>query len=178
MSRAIIAKRYAKALFEASHEQNIVEQVEQELQLIVQFVEQDKDFKKFLEHPNIDNDIKNNVLQAAFGSRLSPIVYNTLELIIARGREAMLSDLLAYYIAIANEALGQEDAVVYSATALSAEQIDNIAHVFGELTGKKIKVNHIVDASLLGGLRVRIGDRLYDGSLSNKLNQLQKSLIS
>lgn len=177
MSRLIVAKRYAKALFEAASQEGIVDQVEQELELVVQLIKDDLEFKKFLEHPNIETDAKLEVLKTTLSNHLSPIVFKTLELIILRRREAMLPELLSSYIASANEALGQENAVVYSAYDISAEESDKIAQTFSAMTGKKIKVSHIVDASILGGLRVRIGDRLFDGSLSNKLANLEKSLL-
>jgi F-type H+-transporting ATPase subunit delta len=177
MSRnVIVAKRYAKALFEAAADHKIVAEVEEELKVIVGLFEADDDFRKFLEHPNIDNSKKIGLLQNVLKDNVSDIVFSTLKLIITRGRESILPSLLQYYIAVANESLGQADAIVYSPYALSDKENKAIAKRFGKITGKTIQVENVLDENLLGGLRVRIGDRLYDGSLSGKLANLEKSL--
>ena len=77
---------------------------------------------------------------------------------------------------IANEALGQANALVTTPLTLTAKESQEIAERFSIISGKKIQISSIVDPSLLGGLQVRIGDRLYDGSLSGKLARLEKSL--
>ncbi len=172
----IVAKRYANALFEAASDRNLVAEVEQELKAIVQIIEAEPDLGKFLEHPNIDNTKKIALLQNVFEDKISEIVWNTLKLLITRGREAILPNLMQYYVEIANEALGQANALVYSPYSLSDQESTEIAAKFGQITGKTIQVENILDETLLGGLRVRIGDRLYDGSLSGKLANLEKSL--
>lgn len=177
MSRnVIVAKRYAKALFEAAADRKIVAQVEDELQVVVGLFESDVDFRQFLEHPNIDNSKKIGLFQNVLKDKVSDIVFNTLEMVITRGRESILPSLLQYYIAVANDALGQADAIVYSPYTLSDEENKAVAERFGKITGKTIHVENVLDENLLGGLRVRIGDRLYDGSLSGKLANLEKSL--
>lgn len=178
MSRSIVSKRYAKALYEAASEDNIVGNVEQELSLVVDLIDMNEDFRKFLEHPNIEKRRKYDVLEQAVSQHVSPLVMNTLRLMIARGREALFAQLLDYYIAIANEAQGQEVATIYSATPLSAEAVDQISQTFSTITGKTIKATHQVDPSLIGGLRVRIGDKLYDGSVSRKLEKLSNQLVA
>ncbi|MGO4538744.1 F0F1 ATP synthase subunit delta [Paenibacillus sp. 2TAB19] len=176
MSRdTVVAKRYAKALFEVAASQQIVAEVEAELKLIATAVEQDADVQKFLSLPNIDPSKKVAAVKAAFGDSISALVLNTIEILISRRRQDILVDVYAAYTKIAGEALGQAHATVYSAQSLSGEELANVAAQFGQLTGKKIIAQQIVDPSLLGGVQVRIGDRLYDGSLSGKLDRLQKS---
>ncbi len=84
--------------------------------------------------------------------------------------------MLQSYVAIANEALGQAEATVYTPYPLSESDAGKVAEKFSKLTGKTIRVNNVIDQSLIGGMQVRIGDRIYDGSLSGKLQRLSKSL--
>lgn len=177
MSReTIVAKRYAKALFEVASQQSIVAQVEEELKGILQVIRENADYGKLLEHPNISTADKLGLLKQAFEGKVSAAVLNTLQLLVERRRESVLEDLVDSYVKVANEALGQANATVVSAYPLTAEESQQIAEQFGQLTGKQIRVENVVNRSLLGGIQVRIGDRLYDGSLSGKLQRFQQKL--
>lgn len=177
MSRdTIVAKRYAKALFEVALGQGSVAQVEEELKGILQVIRENADYGKLLEHPNISTDAKQQLLKQAFEGKVSAAVFNTVQLLVERGRVSVFEDLVDSYVKIANESLGQANATVYSTYPLKKEESHQIADRFGQLTGKRIRISNVVDASLIGGIQVRIGDRLYDGSLSGKLQRLQQAL--
>jgi len=179
MSRdAVVAKRYAKALFELASASGNVAQVESQLKLIVDAVQQNEVVEKFLSLPGIDSVAKVQLLKDSFGSEVSELVYQTLQLMVERGRQQGIPNLYEAYVKIAGEALGQAHAVVYAAQELSSEELASVASQFGQVTGKKIIAQQIVNPALLGGVQVRIGDRLYDGSLSGKLERLQKTLNS
>ena len=176
MSRdTVVAKRYAKALFELASEGGVVSDVEAQLKLIADALKQDEEIGKFLSLPNVDPAAKLAVLKSAFGERISALVLNTLKLIITRGRQSIIENVYEAYIKIAGDVLGQAHATVYSARQLSEAELAGILVEFGSITGKKIIAQQSVDPSLLGGIQVRIGDRLYDGSLSGKLDRLEKT---
>ncbi|WP_086626415.1 ATP synthase F1 subunit delta, partial [Escherichia coli] len=65
---------------------------------------------------------------------------------------------------------------VYTPVALSEQELQQVASTFSTLTSKQIRVESVIDKSLLGGLQIRVGDRLYDGSLSGKLKRLERTL--
>lgn len=174
----VVAKRYARALFELAAAGKVVSQIEQELKLFVDVIANDEQLNKFLKLPSVQLQSKMKLLNDVFGDKLSELVYQTLQLMVERGRQQGIPNLYEAYVKIAGEALGQAHAVVYSAQELSDEELANVATQFGQITGKKIIAKQIVNSALLGGVQVRIGDRLYDGSLSGKLDRLQKTLNS
>jgi F-type H+-transporting ATPase subunit delta len=176
MSDVVVAKRYAKALFEVAQEKAIISQVEEELKAVVTAIQDHVDLQKFMNHPNIGASVKTDLLKKIFAGKVSEPVWNTLQIIIDKGREGILNALVNDYVKIANEALGQANATVYTAVALSEAQLAEIAAHFSKLTGKTLRLDSVTEPKLLGGIQVRIGDRLYDGSLSGKLNRLAKSL--
>jgi F-type H+-transporting ATPase subunit delta len=179
MSRAaVIAKRYAKALFEIAQQQNIVSVVEDELKAVVQAFESDPAIQKFLGYPNIDASKKTELLKSALNGKVSQLVLNTLQLLVERNRQDAIGEVSTAYTKIAGEALGQADATVFTAKSLDEAEMSKVVAEFGALVGKTIRAEQIVDPALLGGIQVRIGDRLYDGSLSGKLARLEKSLKS
>jgi F-type H+-transporting ATPase subunit delta len=177
MSRgSVIAKRYAKALFQAANDKGLVAETESQLKLIVDVVESSAELRAFLSAPNITLETKKQTLIQAFGAEASPIVLGTVNLLIERGREGELASVLAAYLQVAGEALGRADAHVTSSKPLSADEQAKLADKFGALLGKTVRVTNSVNPELLGGLTVRIGDTLYDGSLKGKLERLDKTL--
>jgi F-type H+-transporting ATPase subunit delta len=176
MSDIIVAKRYAKALFEVAKEQALISQVEEELKSVASAIKGNADLQKFLNHPSIDPSVKKDLLKQVFEGKVSEPVWNTLRVLIDKGREGIVSALVNDYVLIANEAQGLANATVYSAFALNENQVAEIASHFKKITGKTLRIETAVDPKLLGGIQVRIGDRLYDGSISGKLDRLAKSL--
>ncbi|MBB3110579.1 F-type H+-transporting ATPase subunit delta [Paenibacillus phyllosphaerae] len=179
MSRAnVVAKRYAQALYEVAAQQNIVAEVLDQLKLVVDTLKSDAEIEKFLSFPSIETNVKIELVRKAFADRISATLLNTLEMVIVKGRQNLLSNIYSSYVKIAGESLGQAQATVYTAKLLNEEELKNVEATFGALAGKRIVADQIVEPSLLGGVQVRIGDRLYDGSLSSKLARLEKSLKS
>jgi F-type H+-transporting ATPase subunit delta len=176
MSDIVVAKRYARALFEVAQEKGLIAQVEEELKSVANAIKGNADLQKFLNHPSVDNAVKKDLLKQIFEGQVSEPVWNTLQVLIDKGREDIVPALVHDYVKIANEAQGLANAIVYSAFALSENQIAEIAAHFKQITGKTLRVETAIDPKLLGGIQVRIGDRLYDGSISGKLERLAKSL--
>ncbi|MCR8645092.1 F0F1 ATP synthase subunit delta [Paenibacillus sp. N1-5-1-14] len=178
MSDIVVAKRYARALFEVAKDKGIIAQVQDELAAVVESFQQNKEFMQILSQPNIDVTKKTALLATVFEGKVSDVLLHTLQLLVTRGREGILNSMLVDYVKIANDALGRADATVYTPFAITAAQEQEIAAQFSKITGKTVHVQSVIKPDLLGGIQVRIGDRLYDGSLSGKLDRLQKSLKS
>ncbi|MEK8131685.1 F0F1 ATP synthase subunit delta [Paenibacillus filicis] len=172
----VVAKRYAKALFEIAKEQQAEQQIEQELNAVLAAVQSNADFHRLLVHPALDADAKKKLVDDVFGGSISDTVRNTIKLLVDNGRESQLVSLISYYTTISDEAAGKAKAVVYSPQALSEAEVKSIESTFTQVTSKQIRVESVIDKSLLGGIQIRIGDRLYDGSLSGKLKRLEKAL--
>lgn len=173
---SVAAKRYAKALFESAREQNLLTEVMEDLQQTVDLLEQSEEFRKFWLHPNVDPARKKALIENALKKQINGVVYNTLRLLADRRREEVLPALLSHYRRLADEAMGRVRATAYVPYPVSKKEEKGIAEAFSKLTGKEVRLTTEVDESLLGGIRVRIGDRLYDGSLSGKLASLEKTL--
>ncbi|MBP3964838.1 F0F1 ATP synthase subunit delta [Paenibacillus lignilyticus] len=177
MSReSVVAKRYAKALFELAQSNNAVADVEKQLKIVVDALNGDAEIRKFLGLPNVEVTKKIDIIKGALSDKVSVMVLNTVELLIIRGRHDAIAEVYEAYTKVAGDALGQAHATIYTAKSLSAEELSKVAAQFGTMVGKRIIAKQIVEPSLLGGVQVRIGDRLYDGSLSGKLARLEQAL--
>ncbi|GIO42062.1 F0F1 ATP synthase subunit delta [Paenibacillus apis] len=176
MSReTVVAGRYAKALYEIAEQDQRTVEVEQELQALVQTLHEDHEIEQFILSPNISSAAKWDVIRSGLEGKLSETVISLAKLLIDRGRIAILPELLYSYTKIAGEKLGRVDALVTSVYPLSEQEQATFAAEFGQLIHKKVRIQNNVDKNLLGGIKVRIGDTLYDGSLSGKLERLEKS---
>lgn len=173
---SVVAKRYAKALFEIAQQNKAVADVERELEIVADAIAGDAEIGKFLAFPNIETGKKIALIKSALSDKISVTVLNTLELLISRGREGQIGDVYEAYTKIAGEALGQSRATVYTAKLLTSAELARVEAQFGAIAGKKIVAEQIEKPELLGGVQVRIGDRLYDGSLQGKLTRLEQSL--
>jgi len=168
MSSAV-GKRYARALFEVASERGKIDQVEADLGAIVQAVEGNEDLKKIMQHPHIAADAKISLVDELFKSHVGEESFNFLNVLIENGREVQLSDIYSSFVQLANEARGFAEATVTSAKPLSSEEQAELAEKFGQTLNKKLRLTAIVDPAILGGIIIKIGDRLYDGSLKTKL---------
>lgn len=176
MSReTVVAKRYAKALYEAATSQGATQAVEDELNAVAGTLQSNDDIRRFIDAPSISKSEKLAILRTALNGKVSSVVLNTVELLVDRGRTDILGDLVDTYVKIKGDALGIGDARVYSAYPLSESEQAAVAAEFGALVGRTIRVTNTVDESLIGGLKVVIGDTLYDGSVAGKLERLEKS---
>jgi F-type H+-transporting ATPase subunit delta len=178
MSNELVAKRYANALFELATEQNLVETVEHDLQVVKKEYVGNLELNKFLQHPGITKESKKSVLNDTFAS-ISETVLNLVCLLVDRGRMNTISNLVTEYVKIANETRNIADATVYSVTEMSSEELGKIGALFASKLGKNsIRLKNEIDPSLIGGYKVRVGNRIFDGSLKNKLVRIERELIA
>lgn len=175
MSRAV-ALRYARALHEVALEKKIIDAVEQELSAISEVVQGNPDLQRVLTHPQIATEEKKQLLDTLFAGKVKDETKNFLFLLVDRGREIYLKEITSAFIELANEARGIADATVTSAKPLDGEALDELAERFGKQLNKTLRLQAKVDPSIIGGLVIRIGDRLYDGSVAGKLAQFQQQL--
>lgn len=176
MSReSVAAKRYAKALYEIAAQEGRTLEIENELKALTGTFQGDEEVQRFISSPKISEETKWEIISKALDGKLSKPVVSLTKLLVERGRIGLLPELLEGYIRISGESLGIANATVYSTYPLNEQEIEHVAAEFGTLVNKKIRIENYVDQSLLGGLKVRIGDTLYDGSLAGKLERLEKS---
>lgn len=178
MSNSMVAKRYALALLKIAKETDSLGVIEEELRVVKEVVQYNPELKAILNSSKLSIEKKKEILKTAFAS-VNVNVLNTLLILIDRHREDQIIDLADEFLELANEEMGVAEAEVYSTRALTDAEREAISSVFAAKIGKKsLKIENIVDSNLLGGIRLRIGNRIYDGSLRGKLDRLERKLLS
>ncbi|TYR80168.1 F0F1 ATP synthase subunit delta [Priestia megaterium] len=178
MNQSVVAKRYALALFQLATEKQMIDEIQGQLEIVQQVFKDNPELLDVLTHPKITVERKKQFVHTAL-AELAPTVQNTIFLLLERHRIEIVEDIVAEYRFLANEVRGVADAIVYSVKPLTAEEEKAISESFASKVGKHtLNISNIVDKSLIGGVKLRIGNRIYDGSISSKLETIHRGLLA
>lgn len=133
-------------------------------------------FEQLLASPRFSQAEKERVIDRVFAKRVHPIVLRFLKVLCRRNRIDSLRAIQQSAKRMREQQLGKIRAIVISALPLTDQQRNQIEVAFGESLGDSVILDEIVDPSLLGGIMVRVGDRVYDGSLVGKMNLLRSAV--
>mgnify|MGYP002511516197 CR=1 FL=1 len=177
MSKSIVANRYALALFKAAEEKGQIDTIQHELVEIKTVFQNNSELEELLHSPKLSNTKKKDLLAQLFNGA-NPLILNALLVLLDKKRMDEVLNFVDEFTAIANDKAGVADAIVYSTHALTEEQTNSISASFAAKIGKRsLRIENIIDSNLIGGIRVQIGNRIFDSSLSGKLDRLKRDLI-
>lgn len=170
-------QRYAKALFDLASETGALRAVEADMKSLSVALVDSADLKRLLASPTFTAAEKTKALGAiAAKAKFNAVTVKFLGLLAANGRAADLGVVIAGFQAMAAKARGAVSAEVVSAAALTPAQSKGVAAALRTALGKDPEITTRVDPALLGGLKVRVGSRLFDASLKSKLDSLKFAL--
>ncbi|MGL4819952.1 MAG: F0F1 ATP synthase subunit delta [Bacilli bacterium] len=176
MITSTIANRYAAALFEIGKSNHQLPQMKEDLKLIGTVFTTNPELLGFLEHPKVTKENKKASISEAFSSVL-PAIKNTLCIAIDRNRQEIIPELASAFEALLHKENNEAEAIVYSVRPLSENEKQAVAETFAKRAGvNRLYIQNVIDDSLLGGIRVRIGNTVYDGSLSSKIQNMAREL--
>jgi F-type H+-transporting ATPase subunit delta len=169
------AGRYAKALLELAVEQACLETVELDMNAIVATAEGAPDFQVFLNSPVIKADKKNDVMSKLF-PKMQPLTIAFIALITKNGRASVIPAIAKGFQELLENHRGIVSGTLTSASALSKESRDKIIDNLSKSITGKLQLTEMVDANLIGGFVVRIGDNQIDASVATQLRKLKQEL--
>lgn len=176
MSQPIVARRYAQALYEEAERTHVTEQVDADVRLIREALGASRELVMLFESPVVPRERKQAVVRALFESRVQPVTLRFVELLVEKRREALFAAAAEAYQALRDEQLGIVEVAVRTAMPLDADGEKAVVAKLESLTGKRVRLSVTVDESLMGGMVVRVGDTVYDGSVSGRLATLRERL--
>jgi F-type H+-transporting ATPase subunit delta len=171
--------QYATALAEIALQQGATEPVSNQLMDFGKTYAESAELRNFLSNPAVLPEQKHGVIEKVV-ERLgaSRIIRNFLFVVVDNQRAQQLPQMVHTFLEVIRQRQGVAEADVESALELSAVQKKQLLQTLERLTGKKIQAKYSLDPALLGGVVVRIGDTIYDGSLKNRLNQMRTRLAA
>ena len=174
----LVAGTYGDALFDFAMEENQIDSLMDEILTVQAVLEENKGLEKILVHPEIPKQKKLQVIEDVFKGRISDALTGFLRIVVTKGRYKNLPDIFAYFIARVKEYKKIGVAEVISAIPLSGEQKEKIEKKLLYTTHyETMEIEYKVDEKKIGGLMIRIGDRVVDSTIQSKLNLLTGSLL-
>lgn len=171
-----LAVTYAQAIYELASEKGMLEAVEKQLRQVEETVKGHEDLATLLYHPRVPVQAKKETINRVFGMSLADFVKNFLLLLVDKRRETALPAIVSEYVKLANKARNIIEAEVISAMELTVEQEQQLIAKLAQTTGHNVIIKTAVDASLIGGVIVKIGDKLIDGSVARQLKAMEEAL--
>lgn len=172
------ARRYATALLEASKEKNSVQETLGDITLINNTLDGSRELVLFLRSPVIKFDDKAKALQQIFSDEVQEMTSQFLELLARKSRVNLLDQIGMAFIEAYHKHAGILKVEVFAASELSENQKNNLQNVLEQKTNKQVIMSFMLDDALQGGIAVRIGDTVYDGTVKHMLEELEQEFTS
>ncbi|MBC7717296.1 MAG: F0F1 ATP synthase subunit delta [Pseudorhodobacter sp.] len=173
---ATLARPYAEALFQVALKGNL-KQAAVEIDALAE-VSANAQLRQFADSPKTTSMQVVNVMTSVVKLTLSEASINLLRTVIDNGRLAALPEIAAQFHVLANARAGVSDAVIYSAFDMSEEQVADVVTSLERRFARKLNASVQVQANLIGGIRVVVGDEVLDTSIKARLEQMKAALVA
>lgn len=174
MSDHAVARRYAGALYELGRKSGTLTDIDSDMTLLADTLADSRDLRNVFSSPIVSRVKKKSIVSRLFGPKVNPLTRQFLDLLVDKGREHTLPAIASAYRTLRDEQEGIIEATARAAVALSPEDEARLKTALEQKTGKRIRLKVKKDDSLLGGLVVRVGDMVFDGSIQNSLAHLRE----
>jgi len=174
-----VAEVYARSAFDLAAQagDEAVTSLADELDQIAALLREQDDLRNLFTNPSVNTDRRAQSIETMFKGRVSDLTYKLLQVLNRKGRLDQLVGVAVVYDQIVKDERGEVDVDVYAATALDEQQTRRIADRIGALVDRKAIVRAHVDERMIGGLKVRVGDQLIDGSVATQLQKLKRRML-
>lgn len=175
----LVSKTYGEALFDLGKEENSLEVLADEANAVKQAMEENPDLMKLLNHPKIVKEEKISVMENIFKGQVSEDMVGFLVLIVQKDRHNDIAAILDYFLELVREDKKMGVAYVTSAVPLSDAQKEQMKQKLLATTDyENFEMKYKVDEALIGGVVIRVGDKVVDSSVRTRLNLMSKELLN
>lgn len=172
----VIAERYSQALFELAKEKDMLEKTAQDVLFVQSLMDEHPELYRYLQLPDVSVDRKKTAMERILEGSVDRPMAGLIQLLIQKSRIGYLTEILAGYQNLLRDEKQQVQVSVTSAVSLSEAELSKIVKTLEQSLHKEILMEQIVDSSLIGGVIVRVGDKVYDNSIRSSLERLSRHL--
>jgi len=174
----LVSKNYGKAFFELALESNNLDSYETEAKLVIESLNSDENFKEVINHPEISQDKKFDMLKNVFDGKISESFFGLFKIVLSKRRETYLCEILQDFLDKVLEHKGILIAEVVSSVELTEDQLLKIENKLIKNLNKKVILNVRVDSSLIAGLKITVDGHVIDGSVKKQLTDIRNTLYN
>ncbi len=178
MREATIARNYAEALFQLGERTNDSERFGDLIEGVGGAIEADESIRVVLESPNVTKAAKQELLARALKNRAPDSFIRFLKAVIKRGRQGIIPAIARQYLELLDVKFDRVHASVAMARTPDQALREAVRKSLSEVLGKEVIAHYREDPGILGGVIVRIGDRVMDGSLRRRLKILRRQMLA
>lgn len=173
----LVSKTYGDALFSVAMEELRVDEFYESAQVVRNSLQENRDFCKLLEHPEIAKEKKVKMIEDSFLNQIPKEMVGLMILLVSKGRTSEILAVFEYFIDLVRETKRIGKASVTTAVPLSDQQKEKVEKKLLETTKyESFEMDYCVEPTLIGGMVIRIGDRVVDSSIKTKLYDLSRNL--
>ena len=176
MSRMTSARRYAQAVYQIATEKNNIEQWVEDLSVLSASTLA-PDFLAFVNSPNVGNEKKTSLIKDVFSGEVNVDAVHLCCLLSLRNSVSILPKIADYVQEFLDADKGIERAEIVTAVQLTKHQEEKIKDYVSSIVGKELTLTNRVEADILGGFLVRVGDRVMDGSLRTRIEDMKREVV-
>jgi F-type H+-transporting ATPase subunit delta len=178
MEKITTAKQYAKALFDACTKKSLIDQVASELKIMEETLKAEKDFNKLLIYPEVPIAEKQILLKQVMPEGFAQETIAFINLLLTNQLLGLLPNIHDVFIRMRFEAFGIVIAVVQTPKPLTAVSKARLANALKTATQREIVITEEIHPELISGVRIIVGDRILDGSITGRLNRIKESILA
>jgi len=172
-----LVKSYAEALFQVARAEEMLDRVEEELTRLNKSLESNADLREFLSTLQISPDGKKSALSEIFGQKISPVTLHWMDMVVDQGRQRRLPAIIEAFLTLAQDAREKVTAEVITSVPLSEDLAKRLEQELSKITKKRVFLKPMVDDSILGGVIVKIENKVIDGSVRHRLEEIKNEMI-
>lgn len=177
MADSRVASRYVKSLLGLAVEKGALDKVHNDMLMFSKVCEENRSFTLMLHNPIIKHDKKRDILEALFKGKVHTLTLAIFDIITRKNREPLLPAIAKEFHAAYNEYNGVGEATITTAIPMDSKLRSEIEKIVKRISDKKqVEIEEKVDAGMIGGFVLNVGDRQIDASIKNKLNALKVKL--
>lgn len=172
-----VANRYAESLFDLAMEENQLEAYAKDTKLLFTVFSYDATLLPFFSHVLVEDAAKIDIIDKCFKGQIQDYVCNFLKLLIKKRRIRYIKEICIGFKDLYNQHAGIEEGILYTSYDITQVDVKRIQEAISKKQNKKVILQVIKDATLIGGIKVELNNRVLDGSLKNQIDNIKKELL-
>lgn len=174
----LVAKRYGEAFFELSKENNSIDELYNDFQGFIESINLEQRFKALLSSPKLNAEEKKDMIKTIYEGKISDTLLGFMYLLIDKQRINSVENIFNEYKKLVEIERNLVKAQVFTVVKMKENELNKLKNMLEQKFDKKVQLKNIIDESIIGGVMLRIGDKVIDGSLKNRIESLREDLLN